>query len=168
MTSPYIKRRVANTSGTPFAQPYRMIGHSPSETLSIPLDSPPNQAHPIPTIWPRRLLLMRRILLLFVFLVLPLTNAYADTMDLFTLIGGGHTQAWILPAVETFTYPAIPIFVPTFTPIYESVDGVPVTPSTIVFYPPGRGLTLGVSGSTLSGSSVTECSFLLRTILRST
>jgi hypothetical protein len=98
---------------------------------------------------------MRRILLLCVFLVLPLSNAYADTMDLFTLTGGGHTQVWLFPAVETFTYPEVPIFVPAFTPISQSQDGVPViNPLAIAFFPPGRGLTLQYP--LLSGPSVID------------
>jgi hypothetical protein len=86
---------------------------------------------------------------------LPLA-ARADT-DLFTLTGGGHTETWTLPSTETFDYPAVPIFSPSFTPVTEDLDGSPVSPiQSIDFFPTGRGLTLTAAFGTLTGPSVID------------
>jgi hypothetical protein len=60
----------------------------------------------------------------------PLT-AHADTVDLFTLTGGGNTSTWTLPTVVNFTYPYYPQFLPTF-PIVLTTNGVS-TNSSVTF-----------------------------------
>ena len=57
--------------------------------------------------------------------------AHADTLDLFTLTGGGNTSTWTLPSPINFTYHNEPQFVPTF-PITLTTNGVS-TNSSVTF-----------------------------------
>ncbi len=57
--------------------------------------------------------------------------AHADTVDLFTLTGGGNTSAWTLPSPINFSVHNEPQFVPTF-PITLVTNGVPAN-STVTF-----------------------------------
>lgn len=69
-------------------------------------------------------------LLLLTASFLPLA-AHADTVDLFTLTGGGNTYTWTLPSPVSFTVVNEPQFLPTF-PIILTVNGVP-TASSVTF-----------------------------------
>lgn len=62
--------------------------------------------------------------------------AHADTVDVMTVTGNGHTYTFDFPLVETFTYPTnLVLFVPGFTPLSETIDGASVTPTEIFIHP---------------------------------
>jgi hypothetical protein len=66
---------------------------------------------------------------------LPLA-AHADTVDVMTVTGNGHTWTFDFPATENFTYPSnLVLFVPGFTPLSETIDGASATPTEIFIHP---------------------------------
>lgn len=74
-------------------------------------------------------------LLLLAASALPLA-ARADTFDVMTVSGNGHTWVFDFPTVENFTYPTnLVLFVPGFTPLSETIDGASVTPTEIFIHP---------------------------------
>jgi hypothetical protein len=67
--------------------------------------------------------------------------AHADTVDVMTVSGGGHTYIFDYPLVETFDYPAtVAQFVPGLTPLSETIDGASVTPTELFFHPGGQNI----------------------------
>ncbi len=71
---------------------------------------------------------------------LPLA-AHADTVDVMTVTGNGHTYVFDFPSVETFTYPLnLVLFVPGLTPSSETIDGASVTPYQLFFHPAGQNI----------------------------
>ena len=69
--------------------------------------------------------------------VLP-AAAHADTVDVMTVTGGGHTYVFDFPSVETIHYQAnLAQFVPGLTPLSASIDGTSVTPTNVFFHPGG-------------------------------
>jgi hypothetical protein len=65
---------------------------------------------------------------------LPLA-AHADTLDVMTVTGNGHTWAFDFPLIQNFTYPTnLALFVPGFTPLSETIDGASVTPTEIFIH----------------------------------
>jgi hypothetical protein len=74
-------------------------------------------------------------LLLLAASALPLA-ARADTVDVMTVTGDGHTWVFDFPLIENFTYPTnLPLFVPGFTPLSETIDGASATPTEIFIHP---------------------------------
>ncbi|HVG26072.1 MAG TPA: hypothetical protein VM865_00595 [Acidobacteriaceae bacterium] len=58
--------------------------------------------------------------------------ARADTVQVMTVTGNGHTWTFDFPLIQTFTYPTnLPLFVPVLTPLSETFDGASVTPEGI-------------------------------------
>jgi hypothetical protein len=65
---------------------------------------------------------------------LPLA-AHADTVDVITVTGNGHTWAFDFPLIENFTYPTNAVlFVPGLTPLSATLDGTSITPTEIYFH----------------------------------
>jgi hypothetical protein len=66
---------------------------------------------------------------------LPLA-AHADTVDVMTVTGNGHTWAFDFPLIENFTYlTSLVLFDPGFTPLSETIDGASATPTEIFIHP---------------------------------
>ncbi len=61
--------------------------------------------------------------------------AHADTVDVMTVTGEGHTWTFDFPTVETFTYPAnLALFIPGLTPLSATLDGASIAPTEIFFH----------------------------------
>jgi hypothetical protein len=66
--------------------------------------------------------------------ILPLA-AHADTLDVMTVTGNGHTWTFDFPLTQTFTYPAnLPLFIPGLTPLSATLDGASIAPGEIFFH----------------------------------
>ena len=66
--------------------------------------------------------------------ILPLA-AHADTVDIMTVTGNGHTWTFDFPSIETFTYPAnLPLFVPGLAPLSATLDGASIAPGEVFFH----------------------------------
>lgn len=62
-------------------------------------------------------------------------TAHADTLDVMTVTGNGHTWTFDFPTIETFTYPInLPLFIPALTPLSATLDGASITPTEIFFH----------------------------------
>lgn len=73
--------------------------------------------------------------------ILPLA-ARADTVDVMTVTGNGHTWTFDFPTVETIDYAVnLAQFIPSLTPLSENLDGAPVTPTSISFHPGGMNIS---------------------------
>lgn len=69
--------------------------------------------------------------------ILPLA-AHADTLDVMTVTGNGHTWIFDFPSVETFDYSlSLAQFIPGLTPLSATLDGASVTPTELFFHPGG-------------------------------
>jgi hypothetical protein len=92
-------------------------------------------------------------LLLLAASALPLT-ARADTVDVFTLTGNGHTEVLTFPAIVAFAYPSVPIFVPGIAPLSETIDGVnvPITNIQTVYFHDGNQTIMGDFGTLFPAS----------------
>ena len=61
--------------------------------------------------------------------------AHADTLDVMTVTGNGHTWTFDFPSIETFTYPInLPLFIPGLTPTSATLDGASIAPTAIFFH----------------------------------
>ena len=75
------------------------------------------------------------VLLLLAASALPLA-AHADTVDVMTVTGNGHTWTFDFPQIVSFTYPTgLGLFIPTLTPLSATLDGASITPTPIGFHP---------------------------------
>lgn len=61
--------------------------------------------------------------------------AHADTLDVMTVTGNGHTWTFDFPSIQTFTYPInIPLFIPGLTPLSATFDGASIPPTAIFLH----------------------------------
>ena len=66
--------------------------------------------------------------------ILPLA-AHADTLDVMTVTGNGHTWTFDFPSIQNFTYPTnLALFVPGLTPLSATLDGASVAPTQVFFH----------------------------------